>query len=195
MKRILVPFAVMALLWVACSWGGGISDLSRATPGAKVTMGQIDVKGIPQSVVPYGAKPALVFTDLELTKTGDIIHGKVSFTRQDQGDFVLVAYLSMPDELLIGYSDPKRNLNLNLPGGTALFGIQGYKLSGEKTGSIEFSLTGKVFNGYNVSGKKGTAYVFAVPGTVNPRSTLPGDQTDPETYQANSNVVETDFKF
>jgi hypothetical protein len=183
------------MLPTASDESGGATDLSQATPGAKVAMGQMDVKGIPQSVVPYGAKPALVFTDLELTKTGDTIHGKVNFTRQGQDDFTLVAYLNMSDELLIGYSDVERNLNLHLPEGTALFGIQGYKLSGEKTGSIEFSLTGKVFNGYNVSGKKGTAYVFAVPGTVNPRSTLPGDQTDPETYQANSNVLEKGFSF
>jgi len=179
----------------AAGESGGATDLSQATPGAKVTIGQLDFKGIPQSVVPYGAKPALVLADLELTKAGDIIHGKVSFTGQGQDDFTLVAYLNMSDEVLVGYSDVKRNLNLHLPGGTVLFGTQGYKLSGEKTGSIEFSLTGKVFNGYNVSGKKGTAYVFAVPGTVNPRSTLPGDQTDPETYQANSNVIEKDFKF
>jgi hypothetical protein len=195
MKRILVPFIVMALLWVACSWGGGASDLSQAKPGKRLTMSQVGFKGIPQSVVPYGAKPALAFTDLELTRNGDTINGKVNFTRQDQGDFVLVAYLSMQDELLIGYSDPKKNLNLNLPGGTALFGLRGYELSGGKMGSIEFSLTGRVFNGYDVRGKEGTAYIFAVPGTVNPQSTLPGDQTDPETYQASSNVLEKGFKF
>ncbi len=179
----------------AANESGGAADLSKATPGAKVTMGKLDFKGIPQSVVPYGAKPALTFTDLELTKTGDTIRGKVNFTRQGQDDFTLVAFLNMSDELLIGYSDMEKNLNLHLPEGTVLFGTQAYKLSGEKTGSVEFSLTGKVFNGYNVSGKKGTAYVFAVPGTVNPRSTLPGDQTDPETYQANSNVLEKDFGF
>jgi hypothetical protein len=195
MKRILVPLTVMALLWVACSSGGAISDLSQAKPGKKMTMSQVDFKGIPQSVIPYGSKPTLAFTDLELTRNGDTINGKVNFTRQGQGDFVLVVHLSMQDEILVGYSDPERNLNLNLPGGTALFGIQGYKLSGEKTGRIEFSLTGKVFNGYDVRGKAGTAYVFAVPGTVNPQSLLPGDQTDPETYQANSNVLEKGFKF
>jgi len=101
----------------ATAESGGATDLSQATPGAKVTLGQIDFKGIPQSVVPYGAKPALAFTDLELTKSGDMIRGKANFTRQGQGDFVLVVYLNMSDELLIGYLDADTNLTLNLPRG------------------------------------------------------------------------------
>lgn len=192
MRHLLVFLMVVALSLAACGKSDGVPDLSAATPGEEVTLSELSLD-FPQSVVPYGTEPALAFTDLELTQKGDTIHGKVNFTRQGQDDFTLVVYLNMSDEVLIGYLDAEQNLILHLPGGTVLFGVQGYQLSASETGTIEFSLTAKVFGGFNVTGGKGTAYVFSVPGTVNPRSTLPGDQTDPETYQANSNLLEMEF--
>jgi hypothetical protein len=194
MKQLVVFLTLVALLLAACGKSDSVPDLSQAMPGEEVTLSEQSLDFVPQSVVPYGTEPALSFTDLELTQQGDTIQGKVNFSRQGQDDFTLVVYLNMSDELLVGYLDAEQNLILHLPGGTVLFGVQGYQLSSE-TGSIEFSLTAKVFGGFNVTGGKGTAFVFSVPGTVNPRSTLPGDQTDPETYQANSNLLEMEFDF
>jgi len=188
MKQLVVFLTVVALSLAACGKSDGVPDLSKATPGEEVTLSELSLDFFPQSVVPYGTEPALAFTDLELTQKGDFIYGKVNFTRQGQNDFTLVVYLDMSDELLIGYLDAEQNLILNLPGRTGLVGTQGYQFSGNETGSIEFSLTAKVFGGFNVTGGKGTAYVFSVPGTVN-------SQTDPGTYQANSNLIEMEFDF
>ncbi len=220
MKRLLVFLTMLALLLTGCGSHEATSVSSQATPGREViptetpgvheptsvfsqaTPGEeviltetLGFDTLPYAVVPYGREPALALSDLELAQEGDTINGKVSFVRQGQGDFTLVLYFNMPDELLIGYLDTEKELTLHLPDGTVLFGMGGYELSGEETGTLEFSLTAKVYNGYSVIGQSGTAYVFAVPGSVNPRSTLPGDQTDPKTYQANSNVVEADFDF
>jgi hypothetical protein len=196
MNRLLVFLTVMALLLASCGKNEAASAFSQAVPGEQVILTEtrgFDV--LPYSVVPYGREPALALSDLELTQEGGTIDGKVSFARQGQGDFTLVLYLSMPDELLIGYLDTEEDLTLHLPEGTVLFGMGGYELSGEKTGTLEFSLTAKVYNGYSVIGQSGTAYVFAVPGSVNPQSMLPGDQTDPKAYQANSNVIKAGFDF
>ena len=195
MKRLLVFSVAVAVLLAACGTSDSAPDLSNAAPGEKVTLSDLSTDFVPQAVVPYGAEPDLVFTGLDLTRKGDNIQGAVDFTRQGQDDFTLVVYLTMADEVLIGYLDAGQKLTLNLPGGGVAFGVEGYELSGNDTGSIEFSVPAKVYGGFDVSGEKGTAFVFAVPGTVNPRSTLPGEQTDPETYQANSNVIEIGFSF
>jgi len=196
MKLLWVNLTLMVLLLVGCGKTANVPDLSAVKPGEKVTLSEgLGADVIPQFVVPYGRSPALAFSNLEFTEQEGTIRGKVDFVRKGQDDFTLVAYLNMPDELLVGYLGAESNLNIHLPSGTVLFGSSGYRLAGEETGSIEFSLSGKSFNGYNVSGEKGTVYVFAVPGTVNPRSTLPGDQQDIETYQANSNVLTKEFRF
>lgn len=196
MKRQAVFLMVVIMLLTGCGRTEGTPDFSQAMPGEKVILSEhVYTEVVPTSAVPYGTKPALAFTDLELSRDGDNLHGKASFARQGQDDFTLVVYLSMPHEVLIGYIDAEKRLILNLPDGTVLLGTQSYNLSGDKTGTIEFSLIAKTFNGYDVSGQQGTAYLFAVPGTVNPRSTLPGDQTDPQTYHANSNVLKADFQF
>lgn len=194
MKQLLAFLMMITLLLAACDKGDQAPDLSQAKPGEKITLSEdVRLEGVPYSVVPYGSQPALAFTDLKLSRDGDTIQGKANFTRQGQDDFTLVVYLSMADELLITYLDSESNLTMNLPGGMGLFGANGYELSGDETGAIEFWLTAKVFNGYDVTGKKGTVYFFAVPGTVNSRSSLPADQTDPNTYQASSNVLERGF--
>ena len=196
MRRLLVLVSVMAFLVGACTTSDGKqkTDLSKARPGDKVTLSEtLQFDTIPNAVIPYGAKPALQFSDLLLTPNGDSIDGRVNFTRNGQDDFVLVAVLSIENEMLFGYFDPDTDLNLHLPSGMVLFGIRGYEISGPDQGTIQFSLTGRIFNGYSVFGENGTAYVFAVPGKVNPSSALPGDQIDAETFQANSNVLETPF--
>lgn len=196
MNRPLAFLTVTALLLAGCGGNEATSALSQAVPGEQVILTEtLGFDVLPYSVVPYGREPALALSDLELIQEGGTINGKVSFARQGQGDFTLVLYLSMPDELLIGYLDIEKELTLHLPDGTVLFGMGGYKLAGEETGTLEFSLQAKVYNGFSVVGQSGTAYIFAVPGSINPRSTLPGDQTDPKTYQASSNVVKKDFGF
>jgi|GEM_PF-6303843 len=195
MKRLLVFSMVVAVLLAACGTSGSAPDLSNAAPGEKVTLSDLSTDFVPQAVVSYGTEPDLAFSSLELTRKGDNIQGRVDFIRQGQGDFTLVVYLTMADEVLIGYLDAGQKLTLNLPGGGVAFGVEGYELSGNDTGSIEFSVPAKIYGGFDVTGEKGTAFVFAVPGTVNPRSTLPGDQTDPDTYQANSNLLEMKFNF
>ena len=196
MRRLLGYLLVISILLAACGKGGGATDLSQAKPGEKVILSEsVQMDGFPASVIPYGAESALAFSDLELSRDGDTIHGKVSYTRQGQGDFTLVVYLSMADQLLIGYLDPEATLALALPSGTVLFGADGFQNTGDQAGTIEFSLAAKAFNGYNVSGQNGTAYIFSVPGTVNAHSFLPGDQTDPQSFQANSNVRQGEFGF
>lgn len=220
MKRFLVLVTMLALLLAGCGGSEPTSVLSEATPGEEViptetssvqeaapdfsqaTPGEevlltetLGFDVVPYAVVPYGRKPALALSSLELTQVGDRIDGRVSFAGQGQDDFTLVLYLSMPDELLVGYLDAEKNLTLHLPDGMVLFGTRGYELSGDNMGTLEFSLTAKVYSGYSVIGDSGTAYAFAVPGSVNPQSILPGDQNDPKTYQASSNVVEQDFDF
>ncbi|MBN2117731.1 MAG: hypothetical protein JW730_14240 [Anaerolineales bacterium] len=117
----------------------------------------------------------------------------MDFTRIHRQDFVLIAVLSLDKEILFGYFDPDSNFNLHLPSGVVLFGITGCKITGTDHGKIEFALTGKVLNGYSVFGEKATAFVFAVPGQVNPQSILPSNQSDLETFLANSNVLETEL--
>ena len=46
-----------------------------------------------------------------------------------------------------------------------------------------------------IKGAQGSVFVFAVPGTVNPRRILPESQQDPEAFQANSNVLDQAFDF
>ncbi len=191
---------LMIITSLACSLSSDLgrngqdTDLSSAKPGDKVILSEtVNSDIIPGSVIPYGSKPALQFSNLHLTGSGDFVNGEVDFTRSNQDDFVLVAVLSLDKEILFGYFDPDSNLNLHLPSGTALFGTRGCEITGTDNGKIKFALTGKVFNGYSVFGEKGTAFVFAVPGNVNPRSTLPGDQSDLETFLANSNVLETEL--
>jgi hypothetical protein len=196
MKRLLVFVSVMAFLAGACTTSDSKqkTDLSKAQPGDKVTLsGTLQFNTVPNAVIPYGAQPALQFSDLALTPNGDFIDGKVNFTRTGQDDYVLVAVLSFENEMLFGYFDPNTDLNLHLPSGTVLLGIRGLEISGSNQGTVQFSLTGRIFSGYSVFGEKGTAYVFAVPGKVNPSSTLPGDQIDAETFQANSNVLAIPF--
>ncbi len=164
--------------------------------GDKVTLSEtLQFDTIPDSVIPAGAEPALQFSNLLLTPNGDFVDGTVDFTRNGQDDFVLVVALSMENDILFGYFDSDTSFHLHLPSGMVLLGSMGYEISGEDQGTIEFSLTGRVFNGYSVFGASGTAYVFAVPGQVSPSSALPGDQADPETFHANSNVLEAPFDF
>ncbi|MBU3947609.1 MAG: hypothetical protein KJ882_02730 [Proteobacteria bacterium] len=47
----------------------------------------------------------------------------------------------------------------------------------------------------NMGGSKGTLYVFAVKGKVNPYSMMPGEQKDNTTYNTSSNVLNIDFAF
>jgi hypothetical protein len=200
-RFISSTLALLGLMIVtsACSFnfgrgGARATDLSSAKPGDKVILSEtVNLDIIPSSVIPYGSKPAIQFSNLQLTKGGDFVQGEVDFTRNNRGDFVLVAVLSLDKEILFAYFDPDTDLNVHLPSGTVLFGIRGCEISGADSGKIEFALTGRIFNGYSVFGEKATAFVFAVPGKVNPQSALPGDQRDPETFLANSNVLEVEL--
>jgi hypothetical protein len=178
---------------LACGLGSKqATDLSNTKPGEKVVLSETVASDmIPGLVIPYGSEPAIQLSNLHLTKGGDFIHGEVDFTRSNQDDFVLVAVLSLDKEILFAYFDPETDLNIHLPSGTVLFGTRGCEITGTGNGKIEFALTGKIFNGYSVFGEKMTVFVFAVPGKVNPKSTLQGDQSNHEAFLANSNVLET----
>ena len=188
--------ASILILMTACLTASknAAPDLSNVAPGEKVVVSQaVLLKGFPNAVIPNSTKPAIRFSNLKLSKNGDFIDGDADFVRVDQQDFVIIAILSAEKEMLYGYFDPDTNLTFHLPSGTVLLGIQGGKVTSAAQGSIHFSLNGKVWNGYDFFGESGDAYLFSVPGSVNPRSSLPGDQSDINTFQANSNVVKIHF--
>ena len=196
MKRLLIGLAITTLLVGACDQSAAVPDSFQAGPGERVTLSEtLHFDAIPQFAVPYGSGSDLTLRNLELTERDGTISGKVDFDRTSQVGFTLVVYLSMADELLVGYLDQDADLTIDLPGGTVLFGISGYELTGDESGSLQFSLNARVFNGYDVADAQGTVYVFAVPGEVHPQGTLPGDQTDVTTYQANSNILVDEFDF
>ena len=204
-KRIALVTFCLSLVTLVTSCGLLDSQIQPSTPisnqtigdevtGDKVVLSETVASGtFPGSVIPYGSEPAIQFSNLRLTKDGDFISGEVGFTRSNPGDFVLVAVVSLEEEMLYAYFDPDANLTIHLPTGTGSFGIDGYEIAGTDSGNIKFALTGRAFNRYSVFGEEATAFLFAVAGEVNPRSALPGDQSDPETFLANSNVLETEL--
>jgi hypothetical protein len=195
MRKAFTLLTVLGLLLAACGGSTG-SDLSQATPGDEITLSEsVRLEGLPHGVAPYGTTPAFALSDLQLEKSGDSLRGKVGYSRAGQGDFTLVIYCAAEKQLLVGYLDLERNLTLVLPKGTVLFGTRGYELSGGETGSIEFALSYRQSGLYSLAGDKATVSVFTVPGQVNPRSTLPGEQTDPKVFQANSNVLQGEVDF
>jgi hypothetical protein len=194
-KRSWIPIALFAVVLLAACGGGEASDLSQAAPGDKIVLSEsVRLDGLPYAVIPYDTTPALALTSLQLEKAGDWLQGKVEYTRKGQDDFALVIHCTAPEQLLIGYLDPDTNLTLSLPSGGVLFGTRGYKLSGGESGTIEFALQYRQTGMYSLAGKT-TVSVFAVPGTVNPRSILPGEQTDPAVFQSNSNVLQSEVDF
>ncbi len=196
MRQALVPMALIVVLLASCTNSSAGPDLSQAKPGQPVTLSE-NVPGniIPLAVIPYGREPAFALSALELTHKGSSVIGKMDFTRNQQEDFTLVVYLSMSDRMLVAYFDAEKHLLVLPATGDVLFGLSGYTLSGDKTGTIKFSLADQTYSVYSLQGKRGTAYVFCVPGKVNPRSALPGDQADIKTFQANSNVLTQEFSF
>ena len=106
-----------------------------------------------------------------------------------------MVHCTTPKQALIGYTDPEKNLTLSLPRGAVLFGTNGYRVNGGKSGTIEFSLQLRAPNTYSIKGSQGSIFVFAVPGAVNPGSILPTSQQDPEAFQASSNVLEQSLDF
>lgn len=195
-RRSWIPIVLVLIVSFAACGGGGSSDLSQAQPGDEIILSEdVRLTGLPYAAIPYGATPALAFSNLQLEKDGDSLRGQMAYTRTGQDDFTLVVYCSAPKQLLVGYLDPELNLTLSLPSGAVLFGTQGYKLSGRESGSIEFAISYRQSGMYSLAGNKATVSVFAVPGTVNPRSTLPGDQVDPAVFQSNSNVLQQEMDF
>jgi hypothetical protein len=195
-KRFWIPIALVAMVLLTACGGGGGSDLSQAAPGDEIILSEgVRLEGLPHAVVPYGTAPALALRNLELERAGNALRGKVDYTRKGQKDFTLVVYCSAPKQLLVGYLDPEANLTLILPRGGVLFGTQGYQLSGGESGSIEFELSYRQAGMYSLAGSKATVSVFAVPGKVHPSSILPGEQVDPASFQANSNVLQSEVDF
>jgi hypothetical protein len=195
MKRLLVLVVATALLAGACSGSDGKktdkkTDLSNAKPGDKVTLSEtLQFDTVPNAVIPYATQPALEFSNLQLTPDGDYVSGKADFVRSGQDEFALVAVLSLKNEILFEYFSPDINLTLHLPSGTVLFGTQGYEMTGTDQGTIQFSVSGRIYSGYNIFEPDVTAYLFAVPGQVYSNSVLPGDQTVTDAFLANSNVL------
>lgn len=194
-KNITLLFSCLALL-AACGNGAeSASPAQEAQPEEIVLSQSTAIEAIPQSVKPYARGEAVRLADLTLKKKGDQILGQASYTLAQEGDFTLVVYASTPEQLLVVYLDQEMALTLVFPKGTVLFGMGGYELTGGDTGTLEFSFAAKTSGAYDVTGEKATVSIFAVPGTVNPRSTLPGDQENPAVYEANSNVLQVDSRF
>lgn len=109
--------------------------------------------------------------------------------------FTLVWYIKFENETLIFYSDKNRNTVFHSTGrgkvGKYPYEDYGNNVKGKIKQKVELIL-GKI---YNIKGKKGTVYLFAVKGTVNPLETLPGQQTDTNTFKACSNVLITEVTF
>jgi hypothetical protein len=67
LKRLLVLVSVIAFLVEACTTSGGKekTNLANAKPGDKVSLSEtLQFDTVPNSVIPYGAKPALQFSNL-----------------------------------------------------------------------------------------------------------------------------------
>ena len=194
-RNLTLLFSCLALLAACRNGTESASPAQEAQPEEIVLSQNTAVEAIPQSVKPYARGEAVQLADLTLKKKGDQILGQASYTLAQEGDFTLVVYASTPEQLLVVYLDREMALTLAFPKGAVLFGMGGYELTGADTGTLEFSFAAQTSGAYDVAGEKATVSVFTVPGTVNPRSTLPGDQENPAAYEANSNVLQIDFRF
>jgi hypothetical protein len=184
---------VVLLLLASCGESG---PAVPSGPGEPIGLSSTAyLEGFPLKVVPYGASQALTLADLELEQDGDYLYGTVHYDRHEEEEFALVVHCTTPDQTLIGYTDPEKNLTVSLPRGAVLFGTNGYRADGGKSGTIEFSLQLRAPNTYSIKGSQGSVFVFAVPGEVNPHSILPTSQQDPEAFQASSNVLEQSLDF
>ncbi|MBN1484559.1 MAG: hypothetical protein JXA37_07540, partial [Chloroflexia bacterium] len=133
-KAGLIVIVVLALL-ASC---GGSGPAVPSGPGEPVSLGStVHLKGFPLQVIPHGASQALTLADLELEQKGDYLYGTVHYERHEEEEFVLVVHCTTPEQTLIGYTDPEKNLAVSLPRGAVLFGMDGYQVDGGKIGTIE----------------------------------------------------------
>jgi hypothetical protein len=194
----VLALAVLVLFSLACSClslptlGSGEAAQPQAGPGAKITMSEsLQIKGIPQSVIPYGGGQSVTLTDLNLKKGDKQISGDVRYTSSQQEEFALIVYITMPEQLLVVYFDSTRNEAFTAPAGrggsNVLLTVPGYKLEGAKNkGTVHFSFFRRGYETYDITGKKGKVFVFC----VNPK-----DQIGNESFQAISNVIEAEMDF
>ena len=169
-----------------------------ATSRERLTLSEsVRIEGIPAFVRPYAAGTTVTLKNLRLIREGSSVTGKAEYSlRDEKQQFSLVIYCSLPKRVLVSYKDAEKDLTLALPSGDTAFNLSGYRLSEGKAGTIEFSIITRMSGVYDITDLVGTVFVFTVPGTVNPRSSLPGDQKDSTTFDANSNVLENkSFQF
>ncbi|MBN1770436.1 MAG: hypothetical protein JXB32_04175 [Deltaproteobacteria bacterium] len=197
-KPTLAVFAAaVTILSAGCSKHSPQDDLAQAKAGPPVKLGPI-APGyrLPQSVVPFGRTPAFLLSNLQLTKVEGRLKGSVSFTRHGQEDFVLVLYLVGATKQLVSYWDNTVRLTFFLPDGIPLMTTsEPYAVPAGTQGKLEFEQDLEVASVYDLSGQTGEAFVFTVPGKVDVHGTLPGDQEDATTFQADSNVLQQPFAF
>ena len=180
--------------------GGGATQPTPAAPGEAIILSEdLQFEGIPQAVIPYGDGQSVTLAHLQLTQDDDRITGEVHYTRNQPGEFILVVYATMPGQLLITYFDPTQYQIFATPegpSGNALFGTSGYELQGgADEGTIEFSFPSYAHGVYDITGMEGRVFAFCVQGEIDFYHALPGDQQDPTTFQASSNVIAIDMGF
>jgi hypothetical protein len=149
------------------------------------------ITGLPVEVISYSEGKDVTLKELKDTD-GNI---SINYVNKGKELFILVLYLKFDDEILVNYSDTSRNVTLH-SSGNVLFSANGYKQTGQnKSGSIKKYINSMMGGVYNLDGMKGTLYAFAVKGSVNPGSILPGNQKDGKTFNACSNVLNIPISF
>lgn len=98
--------------------------------------------------------------------------------------------------MLVFYTDTIMNMTFH-SSGRAKYGRSSFKQTGKnkKKGKIIQGISSRVVDYYDITGKSGTLFVFAVKGRVDAGKILPGDQTDIQTFKACSNVLSIKIKF
>lgn len=186
--NLLVLFLGLILLFAtACG------ESSPTGPGEKIVVSEnLKIKGVPKAVIPYGEGLDITLSNLKF------YNGNFTLKYKNRGeeDFTFIFYFKKEKSLVIIYLDTERRVIINSNGKVG-FNLEGYneKDVKNKSGQFKINIPSNIYGIYDLYGKNISCYIFAVKGSVNPSSVRPGNQKDPDSFLALSNVLTTEVSY
>jgi len=158
----------------------------------KITLSEKEIIfRLPVEVIPNGDGNDITLKNLTYQKGVFTL----SYENKTNYTFTLVWYIKLANEIVVFYCDRDISMVLH-SSGRAKMGRYHYDDYGNnKKGKIIQKLCLFMEKMFDIRGKKGTVYLFAVKGTVNPSNIVPGQQADIKTFKAASNVIISEFVF